>query len=63
MAGQAKDAVPKLSEHAKGLGDKVEPYVKEQPYAALAIAGATSFLISQLLFRGGVKTIYVKSRA
>ena len=62
VIGQAKDAASKVTEQAKSFGGKVEPYVKERPYAALAIAGAAGFLISQLFFSGGSKTIYVKSR-
>lgn len=63
VTGQAKDAYGKAGEQAKAVGDKVEPYVKERPYAALAIAGAAGFILAKVFSRGGPKVIYVKPRA
>lgn len=62
VTGQAKDAYGKAGEQAKAVGDKVEPYVKERPYAALAIAGAAGFIFARVFFSGGPKIIYVKPR-
>lgn len=62
ITGQAKDAYGKAGQQAKAVGDKVEPYVKERPYAALAIAGAAGFIFARVFSRGGPKVIYVKPR-
>lgn len=62
VTSQAKDVYGKADDQAKAVGDRVEPYVKERPYAALAIAGAAGFVLARVFFSGGPKVIYVKPR-
>lgn len=62
VSDQAKDAYGRVTDQAQAIGDKVEPFVKEQPYAALGIAAAAG-LLAGLLFAGrGPKIVYVRPR-
>jgi len=56
---QAKDAYGKASEQVKTAADKIDPLIKEKPYAALGIAAAAGVLAGIILASMGSKTVYV----
>ncbi len=62
VADQAKDAYGRASDQAQAVRDAVDPFVKEQPYAALAIAAAGGLLVGLLLAGRGPKVVYVRPR-
>src|ERR1700756_5107887 len=51
VGDQAKDVYGATSEHVQKAADAVDPFVKEKPYAALAIAGVAGLVLG-LLFAG-----------
>jgi ElaB/YqjD/DUF883 family membrane-anchored ribosome-binding protein len=57
---QAGDAYVELRQRAQQVAEQVDPFVKEKPYAALAIAGIVGLVIGALFFSGGARVIYVK---
>ena len=62
VADQARDVYGRVSDQAQTVRDTTDSFVKDQPYAALAIA-ATAGLLVGLLFAGrGLKVVYVKPR-
>ena len=63
VVDQARGAYGRVSDQAQTVRDTIDPFVKEQPYAALAIAAAAG-LFAGLLFAGrGPKVVYVKPQA
>lgn len=62
VADQAKDAYGRVSDQAQAVRDTVDPFVKEQPYAALAIAAAAGLLVGLLFAGRGPKVVYVRPR-
>ena len=58
-ADQAADAYATLRVQAQSLADTVDPFVKQRPYAALALA-ALAGLVLGALFAGGPRVIYVR---
>ena len=59
---QAKDVYGQAQDRAQAVADRVDPFVKEQPYAALGIAAAAGLLMGLLLASRGPKVVYVKPR-
>ena len=69
----AKAAVSRASEQARtiygqaqersGVTDTVDPFVREQPYAALGIAAAAGLVVGLLLAGRGPRVVYVKPRS
>ncbi len=60
---QASDAYDRVSRRAQDVAAKVDPFVEQQPYAALGVAAAAGLLAGLLLASRGPKVIYVKSRS
>ena len=60
VAGQAKEAYGRVSDQARAVSDVVDPFVKEQPYAALGIAAAAGLLVGLLFAGRGPRIVYVK---
>ena len=62
VADQAQDAYGRVTDQVQTVKNTVDPFVREQPYAALAIA-AVAGLLTGLLFAGrGSKVVYVRPR-
>ncbi|HEX3918418.1 MAG TPA: CsbD family protein [Caulobacteraceae bacterium] len=59
-AHQATDAVSDIRDSARGVIDTVNPFVRDKPYAALALAALVGLIAGALLFGGGAKVIYIK---
>jgi ElaB/YqjD/DUF883 family membrane-anchored ribosome-binding protein len=59
-ADKASDAYQTLRVQAQSVADTVDPFVKERPYAAVAVAALAGVILGALLFTGGPKVIYVK---
>jgi uncharacterized protein YjbJ (UPF0337 family) len=59
-ANQASDAVSDLRDNAQGVIDTVNPFVREKPYAAMALAAVFGFIAGAIFFGGGAKVIYIK---
>ena len=51
VRGQAKDAYGRASDQAQKVADKVDPFVREKPYAAVGVA-AVAGLVGGLLVAG-----------
>ena len=51
VRGQAKDAYGRASDQAQRVADKVDPFVREKPYAAVGVA-AVAGLVGGLLVAG-----------
>jgi ElaB/YqjD/DUF883 family membrane-anchored ribosome-binding protein len=60
---QASEVYEKVTKTAKDVAARVDPFVEQQPYAALGLAVATGLLAGLLLASRGPRVIYVKSRA
>ena len=63
VADQAKGTYGKVADQAKDVYTKVDPMVRQQPYAALAVAGVAGFIAGMLMNAGGAKVIYIKSKS
>ena len=61
-SGQVKDVYGRVTDRAQAIGDTVDPFVREQPYAALGLAAATGLLVGLLLAGRGPKIVYVEPR-
>jgi ElaB/YqjD/DUF883 family membrane-anchored ribosome-binding protein len=60
---QASEVYEKVTKTAKDVAGRVDPFVEQQPYAALGLAAATGLLVGLLLASRGPRVIYVKSRS
>jgi len=59
-ADQVADTYDSLRDTAQTVADTVDPFVKEKPYIALALAAFAGFLLGALLSGGGAKVIYIR---
>jgi ElaB/YqjD/DUF883 family membrane-anchored ribosome-binding protein len=59
-ADQASDAYGDLRDRARKVAETVNPFVRDRPYASLAIAGIAGLVLGILCFARGPKVIYVK---
>lgn len=62
-AGQAREAYGRVTDQARSAADVVDPFVRQQPYAALGVAAAAGLVVGLLLAGRGPKIVYVKPRA
>jgi ElaB/YqjD/DUF883 family membrane-anchored ribosome-binding protein len=49
-----------IRDRARQAADTVGPFVKDRPYASLAIAGVVGLIFGALFFSRGARVIYVK---
>ena len=61
-AEQARDLYGQAQQRVQGVTETIDPFVKEQPYAALGIAAAAGLVLGLLLAGRGPKVVYVKPR-
>ena len=61
VSEQARDAYGKASEQAQKVTDTVDPFVKDQPYAALGVAAGVGLVLGLLAAGRGPRVIYVRS--
>ena len=59
-AATAVDTYADIRRRAQAMGETVDPFVRESPYAAIAVSALVGVVIGLLLFGGGAKVIYVK---
>jgi len=57
---QATDTYQTLRKRAESVADTVDPFVKEQPYIAVALAMVAGLILGALIGGGGAKVIYIK---
>ena len=57
---QASDTYQSLRKRAESVADTVDPFVKEQPYIAVALAMVAGLILGALIGGGGAKVIYIK---
>jgi ElaB/YqjD/DUF883 family membrane-anchored ribosome-binding protein len=57
---QASDTYQSLRKSAESVAGTVDPFVKEQPYIAVALAMVAGLIIGALVAGGGAKVIYIK---
>ncbi len=62
-ADQASDTYEMLRDNAQKFAARVDPMVKEQPYAAMVAGVIIGLLAGALMFGGGAKVIYVRPRS
>ena len=60
---QARTIYGQAQERVQGVTDTVDPFVREQPYAALGIAAAAGLVVGLLLAGRGPRVVYVKPRS
>ena len=60
---QARTIYGQAQERVQGVTDTVDPFVREQPYAALGIAAAAGLLVGLLLAGRRPRVVYVKPRS
>ncbi len=60
LGDRASEVFDRASASAQKVGDTVEPFVKERPYAALAIAAGAGLVLGLLMAGRGPKVIYVR---
>ena len=60
---QARDFYGQAQQRVQGVTETIDPFVKEQPYAALGIAVAGGFVLGLLLAGRGPRVVYVKPRS
>lgn len=61
-SAQAKDIYGQVSERARNVAERVDPYVKHRPYAAMGVVAAVGLVAGLLMSSRGPKVIYVKPR-
>ena len=59
---QARDLYGQAQQRVQGVTETIDPFVKEQPYAALGIAVAAGLVLGLLLAGRGPRVVYVKPR-
>jgi uncharacterized protein YjbJ (UPF0337 family) len=57
---QASETYEAVRGRAQAVADTVDPFVREQPYLALALAGLAGLIVGALFFGGGAKVVYIK---
>jgi ElaB/YqjD/DUF883 family membrane-anchored ribosome-binding protein len=57
---QASDTYQSLRKSAENVAGTVDPFVKEQPYIAVALAMVAGLILGALIGGGGAKVIYIK---
>lgn len=57
---KAKEAYARVSGAAQDAVDKVDPFVREQPFTALCLAAAAGLLVGLLMAGRGSKIVYLK---
>jgi ElaB/YqjD/DUF883 family membrane-anchored ribosome-binding protein len=57
---QASETYEAVRERAQAVVDTVDPFVKEQPYAAVALAAIVGLIVGALFFSGGARVVYIK---
>ena len=60
---QARDLYGQAQQRVQGVTETLDPFVKEQPYAALGIAAAAGLVFGLLLAGRGPRVVYVKPRS
>lgn len=60
LSDQARDVYGRASDNVRDVAGRVDPFVKDQPYVALAIAGVAGFIAGMLMNNSGAKVIYLK---
>ena len=60
ISEQARETYGKASEQAQKVADTVDPFVKDQPYAALGVAAGVGLLLGLLAAGRGPRVIYVR---
>ncbi|MEJ0066514.1 MAG: hypothetical protein WDM85_14800 [Caulobacteraceae bacterium] len=59
-ADQAAETYQAVRKRAESVVDTVDPFVKEQPYIAVALAAVVGLIVGALFAGGGAKVIYIK---
>jgi uncharacterized protein YjbJ (UPF0337 family) len=59
---QARAAYERVTDSARDIGDRVDPFVHNRPYAALGLCAAAFLVIGLLIAGRGPRIIYVKPR-
>ena len=59
-ADQASETYQTLRKRAESVAVTVDPFVKEQPYIAVMLAGIAGLILGALFAGGGAKVIYIK---
>ncbi|MBA3812251.1 MAG: CsbD family protein [Caulobacteraceae bacterium] len=57
---KTRDAYRRMSQAAQDAADKVDPFVREQPFTALCLAAAAGLLVGLLMAGRGSKIVYLK---
>lgn len=60
VAGRAGQAYGRASDAVETARSRVDPFVREKPYAALGLAAGAGLVLGLLLAGTSVKTIYVR---
>ena len=56
---QASDAIDQARDQAQDIYEEFENFVRDQPFAAVAVGVGVGLLVGMIL-RGGRKTVYVR---
>jgi uncharacterized protein YjbJ (UPF0337 family) len=60
IGGQGRDVYGQTADRARKVAQHVDPFVKDQPYVALAMVAAIGLLVGLLIAGRGPKIIYIK---
>jgi ElaB/YqjD/DUF883 family membrane-anchored ribosome-binding protein len=60
--GRAADRAAETYAAARDVAERVEPFVKDRPFMALALAGIAGLVIGGLFLPPGPKVVYVRPR-
>ena len=60
LSDGAVDAYDRAYAGARKVGETVEPFVQDRPYAALAISAALGLVVGLLMTARGPKVVYVR---
>jgi uncharacterized protein YjbJ (UPF0337 family) len=61
-ASRARAAYDRVTNSARDIGGRVDPFVHNRPYAALALCAAAFLVVGLLIAGRGPRVIYVKPR-